>query len=213
MELYVDIKFLNNSGDGTKEKPFGTISEAAAIAKPGDTVHVAPGLYREYVSPTNGGTEDAPITYVSDEPLGATISGAEQITTWKPYDGNVWVCRVDNRIFGDYNPYTTFCYGDWYFAGKNRHVGCVYINDRRLYEAASVEEVIKAQVYKCSWVPEESKYKWYAEDDGGGTLKTTETRQSSTQTSAVLIPTAKWLRSTSGECASSLRRQAGTTSR
>jgi hypothetical protein len=38
MELYVDIKFLNNSGDGTKEKPFGTISEAAAIAKPGDTV-------------------------------------------------------------------------------------------------------------------------------------------------------------------------------
>ena len=170
MELYVDIKFLNNSGDGTKEKPFGTISEAAAIAKPGDTVHVAPGLYREYVSPANGGTEDARITYVSDEPLGATISGAEQITTWKPYDGDVWVCRVDNRIFGEYNPYTTFCYGDWYFAGKNRHVGCVYINDRRLYEAASVEEVIKAQVYKCSWVPEESKFKWYAEEDGDETV-------------------------------------------
>ena len=78
MELYVDIKFLNNSGDGTKEKPFGTISEAAAIAQPGDTVHVAPGVYREYVSPANGGTEDARITYVSDVPLGATISGAEQ---------------------------------------------------------------------------------------------------------------------------------------
>ena len=74
MELYVDIKFLNNSGDGSKEKPFGTISEAAAIAQPGDTVHVAPGVYREYVSPANGGTEDARITYVSDVPLGATIS-------------------------------------------------------------------------------------------------------------------------------------------
>ena len=76
MDIYVDIKALNNSGDGSKEKPFGTISEAAAIANPGDTVHVAPGVYREYVSPKNGGTEDARITYVSDEPLGATISGA-----------------------------------------------------------------------------------------------------------------------------------------
>ena len=167
MELYVDIKFLNNSGDGSKEKPFGTISEAAAIAQPGDTVHVAPGVYREYVSPANGGTEDARITYVSDVPLGATISGAEQITNWQQYDGDVYFCKVDNSMFApDYNPYTTFCYGDWYFAGKNRHVGCVYINDRRLYEAASIDEVIKAQVYKCSWVPEESKYKWYAEDEG-----------------------------------------------
>ena len=171
MELYVDIRFLNNSGDGTKEKPFGTISEAAAIAKPGDTVHVAPGVYREYVSPANGGTEDARIAYVSDVPLGATISGAEQISNWKQYDGDVYVCEVDNSIFApDYNPYTTFCYGDWYFAGKNRHVGCVYINDRRLYEAASVDEVIKAQVYKCSWVPEESKYKWYAEQKGDKTV-------------------------------------------
>ena len=145
MDIYVNIKAFSSTRDGSEANPFLTISEAAAVAKPGDTVHVAPGVYREYVSPANGGTEDARITYVSDEPLGATISGAEQINNWKPYDGDVWVCRVDNKIFGDYNPYTTFCYGDWYFAGKNRHVGCVYINDRRLYEAASVEEVIEAK--------------------------------------------------------------------
>ena len=66
MDIYVDIKALNNSGDGSQSKPFATISEAAAIAQPGDTVHVAPGVYREYVSPKNGGTEDARITYVSD---------------------------------------------------------------------------------------------------------------------------------------------------
>ena len=188
MELYVDIKFLNNSGDGSKEKPFGTISEAAKIAQPGDTVHVAPGLYREYVSPVNGGTEDARITYVSDVPLGATISGAEQISNWQQYDGEVYCCKVDNKIFGDYNPYTTFCYGDWYFAGKNRHVGCVYINDRRLYEAASIDEVIKAQVYKCSWVPEESKYKWYAEQDGDFTVIYANF--------GGLDPTQRWSRST-----------------
>ena len=125
-----DIKALNDLGDGTQGNPFRTISEAAKIAQPGDTVHVAPGLYREYVSPVNGGTEDARITYVSDEPLGATISGAEQIKNWEQYDGDVWVAKVDNNLFAeDYNPYTTFCYGDWYFAGKNRHVGCVFLTN------------------------------------------------------------------------------------
>ena len=171
MELYVDIRFLNNSGDGTKENPFGTISEAAAIAMPGDTVHVAPGIYREYVSPANGGTEDQRITYVSDEPLGATISGAERITDWEQYKGNVWVARVDNSLFApDYNPYTTYVYGDWYFAKREKHVGCVYINDRRLYEASSAEEVIEAKPWPHSWVPEEASYKWYAEQDGDTTV-------------------------------------------
>lgn len=170
MDIYVDIKALNNSGDGSQTSPLGTISQAAKIAKPGDTVHVAPGIYREQVEPANGGTEDAPVTYVSDEPLGATITGAEQITSWERYDGNVWVAKLDNAFFGDFNPFTTFVYGDWYFAGKTKHVACVYINDRRLYEAASVDEVIKAEIYPCSWVPEESKYKWFAEQDGSKTV-------------------------------------------
>ena len=106
MELYVDIKALNDSGDGSKEKPFGTISEAAAIAMPGDTVHVAPGVYREYVSPVNGGTEDARITYVSDEPLGATKTGAEQNRDWAQYQGDIRVSRAADSICGaDENPY------------------------------------------------------------------------------------------------------------
>ena len=65
---------------------------------------MAPGIYREYVDPKNAGTEDARITYRSAEPLGAEIIGAEIIKDWKPFKGNVWVCRVDNKLFGDYNP-------------------------------------------------------------------------------------------------------------
>lgn len=43
-----------------REKPFQTITEAAKIACAGDEVLVAPGVYREYVNPVNGGTgEDA----------------------------------------------------------------------------------------------------------------------------------------------------------
>ena len=57
MQYYVNAQ-TRRSGDGTKERPFKTISEAAALAKPGDEVLVFPGLYREYVDPKHAGTED-----------------------------------------------------------------------------------------------------------------------------------------------------------
>ena len=107
-------------GNGSKEMPFRRIGDAARIAQPGDEVLVAPGVYREYVDPQNAGMPDARITYRSTEPLGAVITGAEEVKSWKPYKGNVWVCRIDNTVFGGYNPYTTYVYGDWYFAGKKQ---------------------------------------------------------------------------------------------
>ncbi|MBR6627255.1 MAG: right-handed parallel beta-helix repeat-containing protein [Lachnospiraceae bacterium] len=152
-------------GIGTAERPFRRINEAARIARPGDEVLVAPGIYREYVNPKYAGTPQERIVYRSQEPLGAVITGAEQVKTWKQYEGNVWVCRIPNSIFGKYNPYTTLVYGDWYFAKADKHTGCVYLNDRALYETATLEECIAGQVYECSWVPEESIYKWYTEQD------------------------------------------------
>ena len=74
MDIYVDIK-AKAGGDGSKSRPFIKIINAASIAKPGDTIWVSPGLYRESVDPLNSGTEDSRITYVSVEPLGAVISG------------------------------------------------------------------------------------------------------------------------------------------
>lgn len=95
---------------------------------------VAPGIYREYVNPVHAGTEEERITYRSTEPLGAVITGAEQLKNWKPYEGNVWVCRIPNSIFGGYNPYTTIIFGDWFLSKAQRHTGCVYLNDRAMYE-------------------------------------------------------------------------------
>lgn len=166
MNLYVNIN-APRSGCGTQENPFRTIQEAAQIAQPGDEVLVAPGVYREYVDPVHAGTEDARITYRSTEPLGAHITGAEPVKTWEHYRDNVWVCRIANAIFGDYNPYTTYVYGDWYFAKADKHTGCVYLNDKALYEASTLEECLKGEVYECSWVPEDSVYKWYTEQDAG----------------------------------------------
>ena len=164
MNLYVDVH-AGRDGNGTEKMPFRRINEAAKVAKPGDTVLVAPGVYREYVDPIFAGEPDARITYKSTEPLAAVITGAERITSWKHYQDNVWVCRVPNSTFGAYNPYTTFVYGDWYFAKADKHTGCVYLNDRALYETSSLEDCIKGEVYECSWVPEESVYKWYTEQD------------------------------------------------
>lgn len=169
MQIFVNCA-VEKSGDGSQSRPFKWINEAAQMAQPGDEVIVAPGVYREYVDPLYAGTEDARIVYRSQEPLGAVITGAEKAEGWKPYEGNVWVYRVSNGVFGSYNPYTTFICGDWYFAPVVRHTGAVYLNDRQLYETESLEECIRGEVYPPSWEPEFSVYKWYTEQDGDETV-------------------------------------------
>ncbi|MCQ2496334.1 MAG: right-handed parallel beta-helix repeat-containing protein [Lachnospiraceae bacterium] len=169
MNLYVNCN-AQTDGDGSKERPFKRINDAARIAKPGDEVIVAKGVYREYVNPFYGGTKEQRIVYRSEEPLGACISGAEPLKGWTRYKGNVWTVRVNNGIFGNYNPYTTEVYGDWYFAPAVRHTGAVYLNDRMLYETESLDECINGAIYTPSWEPEYSVYKWYCEQDGNETV-------------------------------------------
>ncbi len=169
MKIYVSAKVWRD-GDGSQARPFKHINDAAKIARPGDEVLVAPGIYREYVDPVNAGTEEAPIIYRSTEPLGAVITGAEEIKSWLPYEGSVWMARIPNSLFGSYNPYTTYVYGDWYFAGRSKHTGCVYLNGKALYEADSLEACLKGEVYECSWEPEASVYKWYAQQEGNETV-------------------------------------------
>ena len=169
MIYYVDAA-AKTDGDGSLERPFKHINDAAGVAMPGDEVIVEKGVYREYVNPLRGGNKDNRIVYRSKEPLGAIITGAEVIKGWKKYEGNVWTVRVGNGVFGNYNPYTTEVYGDWYFAPAVRHTGAVYLNDKMLYETETLEECIKGEVYTPSWDPDFSIYKWYCEQDGDDTV-------------------------------------------
>ncbi len=169
MKYYVDIK-SGRDGCGTKEMPFKHINDAAQVAKPGDEVIVAKGVYREHVCPKFAGKKDAPIVYKSEEPLGAIITGSEIAIGWEHYKGNVWVYRVNNGVFGHYNPYTTFIYGDWYFGPCEKHTGAVYLNNRQLYEVRTIDECMKAEKYIHSWEQEWSVYKWYTEQDGDETV-------------------------------------------
>ena len=157
-------------GNGSAEMPFRKINDAARIAMPGDEILVAPGIYREYVNPVNAGTEENRIVYRSEKPLGAVITGAELLTGWTRYQDDVWTARVNNGVFGSYNPYTTYVCGDWYFAPKVRHTGAVFLNDRMLYETVTLEECIKGEPDPCAWNQEESTFKWYTEQDGDFTV-------------------------------------------
>ena len=169
MIYYVNAK-AGRDGNGSKQMPFKRINDAAKVAVAGDEIVVAPGIYRESVHPVNPGREDARIVYRSEEPLGAVITGAEELTGWTRHEGSVWVNRVNNGLFGSYNPYTTQVRGDWYFAPEIRHTGAVFLNDQMMYETTSLEECAAAQPDPCAFDKELSTWKWYTEQDGDETV-------------------------------------------
>jgi len=164
MEYFVNCN-VSYSGNGSEKSPFKTINEAAKIAKAGDKVIVLPGIYREYVNPQFSGEENNRISYISAEPLKAVITGAEIVTDWTLYEGSTYVTRIDNSVFGDYNPYIQEVEGDWYFSDNHMHTGNVFLNDRMMYETESLEDCLAGEVYKDSWEPEYSVYKWFCEQD------------------------------------------------
>ncbi len=164
MKIYVDVN-AKFDGDGSNKRPFKTISEAAQVALPGDKVLVAPGVYRENVKPVHAGTEEDRIVYKSVKPLAAVVTGAEEVKNWERHQADVWLARIKNGVFGDYNPYTTYVFGDWYFATRDKHTGCVWLNDEALYEATTLEDCLNPKKSETSWVPEKSLCKWYTEQD------------------------------------------------
>ena len=169
MRYYVNCNAFRD-GDGSQARPFRRIDDAARAAVAGDEIVVAPGVYREKVTPRRAGRADAPIVYRSEEPLGAVITGAEPLSGWEKYQGDTWVRRVDNGLFGDYNPFATRVCGDWYFAPAIRHTGAVFLDDKMMYEADSLDDCLAGAADPCAWNAEESAWKWYSEQDGDETV-------------------------------------------
>ena len=160
MKYYVNCSARIN-GDGSKDRPFKRIGTAADTAMPGDEVIVAPGIYREDVNPVNAGTEKKRITYRSEKPLEAVITGADVFDTWEHYKDDTWILKVPNSYFGAYNPYTTPVSGDWLNITVPMHTGEVFINGKSMYEKDSLDKVLEPEYFDESWDRDFTKHTWY----------------------------------------------------
>ena len=125
--------------------PLKTISAAAELAQPGDTIIVHEGIYREEVNPPRGGLSDAQrIVYTAAPGEKVVIKGSEAVKGWTHVENDTWKVTLPNSFFGDFNPYADPIRGDW-FDGKGRrhHTGAVYMDGHWLKEAPSREMVLK----------------------------------------------------------------------
>ena len=171
MIRYVDCAAAH-PGDGSQMHPYKTISQAAAVAQPGDEILVAPGVYPEEISPRWAGKKGQSIVYRSAVPRGAVITGAEPAKGWQPYQEDTWLLTVPNSFFGAYNPYTTLVWGDWLNQGIPCHTGEVFLGDKSLYECDSLEKVLHPVPNDESWDVEFTTHTWYTaqSEDGENTL-------------------------------------------
>jgi len=163
----------SDSGDGTRENPFLTISKAASVAVAGDTVTVHEGVYREWVMPKYKGLSNTRrITYQAAEGEKVVIKGSERIQSWEQVEGTVWKCTLPNEFFGDFNPYKEKIFGDWLVRGANKHLGDVYLNGMSFYEVDSYEDLLNPNIrYEVidDWTnkltrvlnPEQTKFVWF----------------------------------------------------
>ncbi|HZR51970.1 MAG TPA: right-handed parallel beta-helix repeat-containing protein [Streptosporangiaceae bacterium] len=154
-----------DAADGSAGCPLRTISRAAELAWPGDTVLVHGGVYREWVRPRRGGLSGARrITYQAAPGEHVVIKGSEPVTGWQrdPRAGAggagaggagaggagagdaVWRASVPNAVFGDWNPFALQIAGDWLVEPRPpavKHLGDVYLNGRSCYEVSTRDEV------------------------------------------------------------------------
>lgn len=140
-EIHVS-KAGRNSNAGDRNNPYLTISKAARVAGPGDTVTVHAGTYREWVKPVRGGAgEGKRITYRAAPREKVIVKGSERITSWTREGAGVWKVELPNAFFGDYNPYALKLSGGWLNYGKWHHRGDIYLNGEAFYEKETPEEV------------------------------------------------------------------------
>jgi len=156
MDYYVS-KQAGSVETGTASCPFSTIGQAAAAAAPGDTVWIGEGIYREWVRPRNGGTDEAHrIAYRNMPGEKAVISGAEVINNWVSCGDGVWKAVIPGDVLQVYNPYADEIFGDWYDNfGQVHHTGEIFMDGMALYEAPDLVHI------KQSDKPER-KYSWFA---------------------------------------------------
>jgi len=157
----------NDSNPGTIAEPFLSISKAAGIAMPGDSISVHAGTYREWVNPLRGGESATNrIVYRAAPGEKVEIKGSEVIRNWEDLGDGIWKVVLPNSFFKDYNPYKDSIYGDWFYdMGRIHHTGEVFLNGKSLYEKESLDLVNNPVPATGIKDTPGSTYIWYCESD------------------------------------------------
>jgi hypothetical protein len=110
----------DDSGPGSKERPFRTIGKAAQVLQPGERVVIAEGIYRECVSPARGGSgPDKMISYEAAPGATVVVSGAVVLKDgWRSgmsgggmrgapggASARIWQIDLDSYLPTVYNPF------------------------------------------------------------------------------------------------------------
>ena len=134
----------DDANEGSAERPFLTVSAAAPLAQPGDTITVHAGVYRERINPPRGGdSDDKRIVYRAAPGETVEIAGSELVRNWTRVEDDVWKVHLPNTTFGRFNPYSDLIHGDWFDPkGRPHHTGAVYLDGIWLPEAAGLETLL-----------------------------------------------------------------------
>ncbi|TWT82363.1 hypothetical protein CA13_38250 [Planctomycetes bacterium CA13] len=97
-EFHVSPNGLATSA-GTPEQPFRTIQQAARAVRPGDTVLIHAGVYRESIQLKQSGTATKPIRFAAAPNEKVVISGADLTNSnWSPHANNVYKSSVQGPV-------------------------------------------------------------------------------------------------------------------
>ena len=116
----------DDSGPGTRDRPFRSIGRAAEVLQPGERVVIAAGIYRECIRPARGGSgPEKMISYEAAPGAVVIVKASEVLRDWQPSvesprdggDGSVhiWKHELSGALFPDaYNPFALANVpGDW----------------------------------------------------------------------------------------------------
>jgi len=94
--LYVDNNHpaADDANTGESDRPLRTISKAVELVQPGDRVIIRPGVYREGIALTKGGTKEKPVVIQAEKPGTVVVTGADPLKGWTREPGDAPVYSV-----------------------------------------------------------------------------------------------------------------------
>lgn len=100
-EYYVmgESSHAADANPGTKASPFKTVAQACAVARPGDTVFLAGGTYRETLRPRESGAAGRPIRFVALPGQEVILSGADILPgDWQRHQGSIYKLQTNLKF-------------------------------------------------------------------------------------------------------------------